>query len=116
LKRIKKIIGKIAKECLISTGTNKMIKYNKTRHLKVVRHFLNCKKEGKALYRENREESMEFLDSKCVTILSFGRIESHLLDGWIISSMIGFIGRNSKELFHDSGMIPLMQRWHSKSM
>jgi len=40
--------------------------YNKIRHLELLRRFLDFKKQGKNLYRENRDEYMELLHYRCM--------------------------------------------------
>jgi hypothetical protein len=44
--------------------------YNKIRHLELLRRLLDFKKQGKDLYRENRNEYMELLHYRC-------RLEDH---------------------------------------
>lgn len=44
--------------------------YNKIRHLELLRRFLDFKKQGKDLYRKNRNEYMELLHYR-------GRLEDH---------------------------------------
>jgi hypothetical protein len=39
--------------------------YNKIRHLELLKRFLDFKKQGKDLYRENRDEYMELLEYRC---------------------------------------------------
>jgi len=44
--------------------------YNKIRHLELLRRFLDFKKQGKDLYKENRDEYFELLHYR-------GRLEDH---------------------------------------
>lgn len=39
--------------------------YNKIRHLKLLRRFLNFRKQGRDLYRENKDEYMELQEYRC---------------------------------------------------
>jgi hypothetical protein len=39
--------------------------YNKIRHLELLNHFLDLKKQGKDLYTENRDAYMEFQEYRC---------------------------------------------------
>jgi hypothetical protein len=39
--------------------------YNKTRHLELLRRFLNFRKQDRDLYRENKDEYMELQDYRC---------------------------------------------------
>lgn len=41
--------------------------YNKSRHLKLLRRFLDCQKQGKHLYDENPDEYLELLDYQCAS-------------------------------------------------
>jgi hypothetical protein len=39
--------------------------YNKIRHLKLLKRFLNFRKQSKDLYKENQNEYMELLEYRC---------------------------------------------------
>ena len=39
--------------------------YDQIRHLELLRHFLNFKKQGRDLYRENKDEYMELQEYRC---------------------------------------------------
>ena len=39
--------------------------YNKIRHLELLRRFLNFRKQGRDLYRENKDEYMELQEYRC---------------------------------------------------
>ena len=54
----------------IQLSIKTMMTYNKIRHLELLRCFLDFKKQGKNLYRENRDEYMELLHYQ-------GRLEDH---------------------------------------